>query len=34
MNGYTVLAIALICTTVLLCAAIWAAVRINQTKGN
>lgn len=33
MTGYTVLAIALICFTVLLITVIWAAVRINQTKG-
>jgi hypothetical protein len=33
MNGYTLAAVIAVCVTALLCALIWAAVRINQTKG-
>ena len=32
MTGYTFLAIALVCATVISVAVIWAGVRINQTK--
>lgn len=33
MNAYTAISIGIVCITVIVCALIWAAVRINQTKG-
>ena len=33
MNAYALMAVIAICATAIFCTGLWAAVRVNQTKG-